>query len=77
MTAYSLFTVSVMLTAKDGMNVADAIEAVIKIASLIIVGLRGYLAGYRYERVTLPLWLESRSRLLDAFLKEKSEGESK
>ena len=77
MTACSLFTVSVMLTAKDGMNAADAIEAVIKIASLIIVGLRGYLAGYRYERVTVPLWLESRSRLLDAFLKEKSEGDGK
>lgn len=69
MTVCSLFTVSVMLTTKEGLCAADVIEGLFKIASLVIIGLRGYFAGYNYRRLTLPVWLETKSRLLDAFLK--------
>jgi hypothetical protein len=63
-------TVSVVLTAKDNMNVTTVIDGLFKLASLPIIGLRGYASGYFYSRYTLPLWIDTKARLLDAFLKE-------
>ena len=77
MTLCSLFTVSVMLTAKDGLGVIEIIEGIFKLSSLLIIGLRGYLEGMTFSRYTLPAWLETKYRLLDDFLKsytEKSDG---
>ena len=73
MTLCSLFTVSVILTAKDGLSVIDVIEGIFKLSSLIIIGLRGYLEGMTFSRCTLPAWLETKHRLLDDFLKSYSE----
>lgn len=63
-------TVSIVLTAKDNMNATTVIDGIFKLASLPIIGLRGYASGYFYARYTSPLWLGTKSRLLDAFLKE-------
>ncbi len=63
-------TVSVVLSAKDNMTATTVIDGIFKLASLPIIGLRGYAAGYFYARHSLPLWLDTKSRLLDAFIKK-------
>lgn len=64
-------TVSVMLTAKEGMGAAAVIDGLFKLASLPIIGFKGYLSGYNYTRNILPVWFETKARLLDAFLVEE------
>lgn len=66
-----LVTVSVMFTAKDGMTAGKIIEGIFKLSSLPVIGFKGYSAGYNYTRRTLPLWIETKARLLDAFIKSK------
>lgn len=63
-------TVSVVLTAKDNLTATTVIDGIFKLSSLPVIGLRGYASGYFYSRCTLPLWLDTKSRLLDAFVKE-------
>ncbi len=75
MTLCSVFTVSIMLTAKDGLSAIGVIEGLFKLSSLLIIGLRGYLAGMTYSRTTLPAWIETKCRLLDDFLKSHGEAE--
>ena len=67
-------TVSVMLSAKDNMTATTVIEGIFKLSSLPIIGFRGYSAGYFYKRCTAPLWLDTKSRLIDAFLKSLTDG---
>ena len=66
-----IVTLSVMLTAKDGMTAADVIEALFKLMTLVIIGFRGYVSGCNYKKSEVPLWLDTRRRILDAFLKEE------
>ncbi len=63
-------TVSVMLTAKDNLSVATVIDGLFKLSTLIIIGFKGYASGYSYAKYTLPIWLDTKTRLLDAFLKK-------
>lgn len=67
-------TVSVMLTAKDGLTAATVIEGILKLSTLPIVGFKGYASGYSFVRNSLTPWTETKTRLLDAFFKEKSDG---
>ena len=62
-------TVSVMLTAKENLSAAAVAEGIFKLSSLPIIGFRGYSAGYQYTKHSLPLWMATKARLLDAFLK--------
>ena len=62
-------TVSVILTAKDGLNAEAVADGVFKLASLLLIGLKGYVSGYDYKKHKITLWLETKARLLDAFLK--------
>jgi hypothetical protein len=73
MTLSSVFTVSVILTAKDGLTLIGVIEGVFKLSSLLIIGLRGYLEGINHSRNKLPAWIETKSRLLNDFLKSLSD----
>lgn len=61
-------TVSVMLTSKDGTDAATVIDVIFKLASLLLIGFKGYSSGYVYVKRSLTAWLETRSRLLTAFL---------
>lgn len=64
-------TVSVMLTMKDGMSVEGVIESILKLATLPIVGFRGYAAGYSHvTRAAIP-WMQTRTGLIDTFKKRK------
>ena len=66
-----IFTVSVMLSAKDGLTAPAVIEGIVKLLTLPIIGLRGYSSGYAYAKGSLTSWVETKSRLLGAFLAEE------
>ena len=60
-------TVSVMLTVKDGLSAESVIEGIIKLATLPIVGFRGYATGYSHVREHGVAWLETKTRILRIF----------
>ena len=71
-----LFTASIVLTAKESLNVQSVIESIVKLSALPIVAFRGYSEGYFYAKSGGVLWLETKARLLESFLmKEKAKCE--
>ena len=70
-------TVSVMLTAKDGLNAATVIEGILKLSTLPIIGFKGYASGYSFVRNSLTPWMETKTRILEEFSREKAEGKWK
>ena len=69
-----IFTVSVMISLKDNMSAASVIEALIKLSTLPIIGLKGYSAGYEYVTESEIEWIETKTRLLDSFLMKHNKG---
>lgn len=69
-TVCMLFTVSVMVSVRDNLTAAGVIEAILKLATLPIIGLKGYSGGYEYVMESETAWLETKSRLIEAFLKK-------
>ena len=65
-------TVSVMLTAKEGLTGADVLNGILKLSALPMIGFRGYSAGYSYAKNTLSLWLETKANVLEGFLVEQA-----
>lgn len=65
-TVCMLLTISIIPTAKD-MSVSTVIEGILKLSSLPIIGLRGFIAGYRHVKERRGMWLETKTRLLCAF----------
>ena len=76
-TVCMLFTVSVMISVRDNMTAASIIEAILKLATLPIIGLKGYSGGYKYATVSECAWLETKCRLIETFLKGERVRESK
>ena len=66
-----IFTVSIMISTRDNLTVGAIIECILKLATLPIIGLRGYTAGYEYVTKSETAWLQTKTNLLDAFLNEK------
>ena len=64
-------TVTVMLTGKESMSAADAINALLKLSSLAIVGFRGYSAGYTYSKRDASSWISTKAGILESFVKER------
>ena len=69
-TVCMIFTVSVMLSAKDGLTPTGVIESLLKLSTLPVIGLRGYSDGYNLATVAEVSELRMRIRLLGAFLKK-------
>ena len=69
-TVCTVFTVSVILTAKDGLTAESIIEGILKLSALPIVGFRGMLDGYKFSRESKASWLETRARILESFVGE-------
>ena len=65
-------TVSVMLTAKEGLTPAVIIEGILKLSTLPIVGFKGYSNGYSFVKKRCIPWLETKRRILEAFNKSQS-----
>ena len=68
-----VFTASVMLGAKEGLTASVVIESILKLATLPIVGFRGYSIGYAYAKSTRPAWIRTKTRLLLAFSEKQKE----
>lgn len=73
-TVCMIFTISVMISLKDNLTAAGVIEALVKLSTLPIIGLKGYSSGYEYVRGSEYAWLQTKTRLLEAFIKSKKEG---
>ena len=65
-----LFTVSMMISAKDGIDAGGIISGIVKLSTLPMIGLKGYSAGYLFATESETVWLDTRSRLIEAFLKK-------
>lgn len=63
-------TVSVMLTMKDGMSWSAVIEGLLKLASLPIISFKGYAAGYSHVKEAKLSWINTKIKILEAFIKE-------
>ena len=70
------FTVSIILSAKDGLTPSGIIDGILKLSALPIIGFRGYSEGYSYVKNGKCAWIETKTRLLLAFLKERESGET-
>ena len=64
-------TVSVMLTAKEGLDAAGVIEGILKLSALPVIGFRGYASGYGYVRKCYIPWIETKRRLLETYNEKK------
>lgn len=67
-------TVSVMLSAKSGLDAAAIIEGILKLSTLPIVGFKGYANGYKFIRKSYIPWIETKKRLLEAYIEKRSHG---
>ncbi len=65
-----VFTVSVILTARGDLTASVIIDGLVKLSALPVIGLRGYTAGYSFVKDKKSVWLETKARLLDAFIGE-------
>ena len=72
----TLLTVGVMIEVKDGFSLSLAIEGALKLCALLSMGLRGYLGGVSYVNTVLLPFHKVREKLLDAFLREQTQGVS-
>ena len=70
-TVCMIFTVSVILTAKEDMTVSTVIDGILKLSALPIVGLKGLLDGYGFAKDDKSGWLLTKARLLESFLSDK------
>ena len=64
------FTVSMIMSTKDGTTLDSIIDGLFKLTALPIVGLRGYSEGYSYVKNSKTVWIETKARLLEAFMAE-------
>lgn len=67
-TLCTVFTLSVMLTAKSEMTAVTVLESILKLTCLPIIALRGYSCGYSYVTGSESGWLKTKTKLLRAFL---------
>jgi hypothetical protein len=66
-----IFTVSVMLTAKEGMTLSSVIDGIVKLSALPIIGFKGALDGYRFAKEDKSAWLETKARLITSYLESE------
>lgn len=70
-TVCMVFTASIMLTAKDELTAGAVIEGLVRLATLPIVGFRGYSFGYRYSKLQRAYQMNARTRILESYLSIK------
>ncbi len=66
-----VFTVSVILTTRGDLTPSVIIDGLIKLSALPVIGFRGYTAGYSFVKDKKTVWMETKSRLLEAFINEE------
>ena len=71
-TVCMVFTVSVILTAKEGQNIYTVLNGILKLSALPIVGFKGALDGYSFSKEYKSGWLEAKARIIEAFLEQEA-----
>ena len=66
-----IFTASVILTAKADLSASVIIESLLKLSALPIIGFRAYVSGYNHAKDHESAWLETKTRILTAFINER------
>ncbi len=69
-------TVSVMLSAKEGLSLNDILNGIIKLSALPIIGFKGYSAGYSFAKHNISLYLETKANILEEFINTKEKRET-
>lgn len=64
-------TLSVMLSAKEGLTPTDILNGILKLSALPLIGFKGYSAGYSYIKHSISLFLETKANILEDFLNQK------
>ena len=70
-TVCMVFTISVILTAKENMTASTIIDGLVKLSALPVIGFKGLIAGYRFSKEDRSCWLETKARLLESFIGTK------
>ena len=70
-TVCMIFTVSIILTAKEGMTWQTVMDGMLKLSALPIVGFKGLIDGYGFAKEDKAGWLEAKARLIESFLEAK------
>jgi len=70
-TVCMIFTISLMISTRENQSFASVIESLVKLCTLPIIGLKGYNAGYRYATEAELGWLDTKSNLLDCYIKRR------
>lgn len=70
-TLCTFFTASVILTTKTDLTVSTVIEGILKLSTLPVIGFKGYQIGYYFAKGEKAVWIETKARLLEAFLEEE------
>lgn len=71
-TVCTFFTASMMISAKEGLTFSSIMESILKLSTLPIIGLKGYTAGYEYTVGSELTWINVKTDLLDAFIKQRA-----
>ena len=66
-TVCMMITVSVMLSAKEGLTATDVLNGILKLSALPLIGFKGYSAGYSYVKHDVALFLETKANILESF----------
>jgi hypothetical protein len=61
-------TVSVILTAKDGLDSTDILNGILKLSALPIVGFKGYSQGYTFSKHKESAWMQTKAGIIESFL---------
>ena len=68
-----IVTISVILSAKEGLTPSDILNGILKLSALPLIGFRGYSAGYSYSKHAMSSWMETKSKVLEDFFSKTSE----
>lgn len=68
-----IMTVSVILTVRGDLSPSVILDGLLKLSALPIIGFRGYCAGYSFVKDKRSVWLETKARLLESFVREEAE----
>lgn len=69
-----IFTASIVLSLKGGLDTSTVIEGIVKLSALPIIGSKGFVTGYCYSKCEGAGWLETRATLLESYIESRSRG---
>ena len=73
-TVCTFFTGAIVLAARDNLTAVTVIEGIIKLSALPLIAVKGYGAGYAYAKECLSVWLCTKTKLIQSFIKKRDAG---